>query len=881
MARKIPARSHQAARVPPALPQGFVHRHRLDDVLDRCRPGALTLVSAPAGTGKTAAVASWASRLPGDGGRHFWLTVDNQVPDIAGLLDTLPVPAPGTTVVLDCDRPLRPEEADAVDALVRDEGEDLRLVLLSRSDPLLPLQRYRLADSLVELRVDDLAFTPDETMDLLHGRGVDLPTDAVELLTRRTRGWIAGLLLTAMALPHARDPLAAIEALAGDRGPVAEYLLTEMLDKQPPGLREVLLRCSVLDVLCAEVVNDVLGNSMGIRTLSFLAHNNVLIEPCLDEPGCYAYHPLFADLLRAQLAFESPTTFEELHRRAAVSMAAHGRASEALKHYVSVGAWDEATRCLIDDLAVAEVVDGATLAGAVIGLTTGLPEDLQTAGGQLVRAALALRAGDAATSGVALRRARALLARDPAGPWPAGDMTLHFLRALHARAIGDPQTVLAEVAEAEDLLAMLNPGTVRARPALAATLRNARALALAAHGHLRAAADSFGYAASTMEASAHSAEPGRPAAPPDQLVESLGHLALIAAWRGNLRKAVALAQRALAIRVPPSASGQVASITGRRAAQTALDWSAVERQLAPTANPLVEPVAEHHRWVRTDPLQAVMARIASARRRRMSRDFNGAQEALRALEGSEAVPEWLGDTLLAELANHELIVDRTDEALNVIRRLKQPPALETAIVVDKASLARGVPPKEVGAASIEPAGPTASRVDFWLLETWRRIRNGQEGPALRALDRSLRLAAPDRLRRPFLEAPAEVRQLLRTDQVAPRAQWLRTDATSAAPPVPRQRRNANERPDSSEPVEQLTTKELEVLCHLEALLTTEEIADAMFISVNTVRTHVRNILRKLSAARRNEAVRRARKLGLLPPSGGGTPPAAQPEPPAP
>ncbi|HEX5532119.1 MAG TPA: LuxR C-terminal-related transcriptional regulator [Actinomycetales bacterium] len=768
-----------------------------------------------------------------------------------------------------------------MDALVRDAGEDLRLVLVSRSDPLLPLQRYRLADSLVELRVDDLAFTPDETMDLLHGRGVDLPTDAVKLLTRRTRGWIAGLLLTAMALPHARDPLAAIEALAGDRGPIAEYLLTEMLDKQPPGLREVLLRCSVLDVLCAEVVNDVLGNSMGIRTLSFLAHNNVLIEPSLDEPGCYAYHPLFADLLRAQLAFESPETFEKLHRRAAVSMAAHGRTSQAVKHYVSVGAWEEATRCLIDDLAVADVVDGATFAGAVTGLATGLPVDLQTPAGQLVRAALALRAGDAATSGVALSRARALLAREPVAPWPAGDMTLHFLRALHARAIGDTQTVLAEVAEAEDLLAMLNPAKVRARPALAATLRNARALALAAQGHLRAAADSFGHAASTMEASAHSAEPGRPAAPPDQLVESLGHLALIAAWRGNLRKAVALAQRALAIRVPDSASAPVASTTGQRAARTALDWSAAERQLAPAPNPVVEPAAEQHRWVRTDPLQAVMAHIASARRRRMSRDFIGAQKALCALEGSEAVPEWLGDALLAEFATHDLIVDRLDEALHILRRLKQPPALETAIVVDKASLALGAPPEEVRAASVEPAGPTASRVEFWLLETWRRMRNGQEAPALRALDRSLKLAAPDRLRRPFHEAPAEVRGLLRTERVSLRHQWLNTEATSGAPAVPRQRQNAEERPDTSEPLEPLTPKELEVLGHLEALLTTEEIADAMFISVNTVRTHVRNILRKLSASRRNEAVRHARKLGLLPPSRGGTPPAAPPDPHAP
>jgi LuxR family maltose regulon positive regulatory protein len=183
----------------------------------------------------------------------------------------------------------------------------------------------------------------------------------------------------------------------------------------------------------------------------------------------------------------------------------------------------------------------------------------------------------------------------------------------------------------------------------------------------------------------------------------------------------------------------------------------------------------------------------------------------------------------------------------------------------------------------------ATAVEAWGLEAWRQERHGDRRRAVPALEQAPRLAEPELLRRPFREAPGEIRRLLAALQPAPR--WLSarstaqaahptrsSGATRSAPAV--SRAHVGPRPATDRPVERLTTKELEVLERLAALLTTEEIAESMFVSVNTVRTHVRSILRKLAASRRNEAIRRARELGILlgdrvsvapaPPAGGVT-----------
>jgi LuxR family maltose regulon positive regulatory protein len=204
-----------------------------------------------------------------------------------------------------------------------------------------------------------------------------------------------------------------------------------------------------------------------------------------------------------------------------------------------------------------------------------------------------------------------------------------------------------------------------------------------------------------------------------------------------------------------------------------------------------------------------------------------------------------------------------------VEALPQPHAAETSLVLAAAYLElgdRSAVESALSALRRRTGTQDATRVSGRLLEAAHELRSGQRARARVALDHALRLASPESLRRPFREAPAVVRHLLETDtRLAEQHPWL-APAHSPGGRVTRMARNGSARPgvDRAERIiEPLTAKELEVLGHLSELLTTEEIAGAMFVSVNTVRTHVRSILRKLAVSRRNEAVRLARDLRLV------------------
>jgi len=208
-------------------------------------------------------------------------------------------------------------------------------------------------------------------------------------------------------------------------------------------------------------------------------------------------------------------------------------------------------------------------------------------------------------------------------------------------------------------------------------------------------------------------------------------------------------------------------------------------------------------------------------------------------------------------------------AVRIVEGLSDPDSAEATLVLARAKMAEGES-FESPVTTLRSAGASLlTRVGGWLFEATRQLQAGDEGRAGQALERSLRLAAPERLRRPFREASPQVRRMLRADpQLAAEHAWLGAATLDDVHPLARRRDPEpdprGEKPATSQLLEPLTEKEREVLGHLAALLTTDEIAGAMFVSVNTVRTHVRNILRKLAASRRNEAVRRARELGIIP-----------------
>jgi LuxR family maltose regulon positive regulatory protein len=817
-------------------------------LLDAGVCGPLTLVSAPAGTGKTVLVSSWASGL-GPGRSVVWVSLRDATigpgafwhlvvtglarqgvgvspaasagPDAGHPSYTTSVaegilrhPEP-VVLVLDCDGVLSSDVAKRLDSLLQRSGGHLRVVLLSREDPLLPLHRYRLAGTLTELRMADLGFTRDEAGAMLAGLGVDLSESAMDAMIDRTQGWAAGLRMAAMSLAHQVDREEAARKLAGDTGTVAEYLLAEVLDTQPAGVRQLLLETSVVDVIRPGLAPALAGPHAD-RALSFLVHGNAFLEELPEGIGCYRYHDLFRQLLRAQLAYESPARWVELHKVAAAWFAATGLVEDAARHAAVVGEWDLAARYVVDDLSVVSILTGRPSEG-LHDVLTQLPRSVDGIAARVVTAARALSSGDHKGAGACLQQARELLDAPSTESWPAAELAVAVLQLVLARQSGDPDAAFVSGAAAQALLHMQDPTRVAAHPEIEAAVEANLAGAQVLVGRLEEATEAFAtFVASTDAAGREHAH-----------IDALGHGALLAAWSGDLTRAADLAVRAIRLSsavglTPNSCSG---------AAEVALAYVDGERYDLAGAREHAERAG---RCVAScDPLPAAMLALTRARIQRAGGDVSGARRTLS--DATEGLPDWLIDQL-------------------VLERDGAHPAGQP----DDADVLR--------LATRDGRTAPATKVDTLLQSAAQKLRNGNESTALRDLDHALRLAAPEQSRRVFREAPDELWQLLRRhDPIWRRHAWL-TDRRPSGDgmQVPQSRSAARlTADDGSRIYEPLTEKEREVLGHLSELLTTEEIAAVMFISVNTVRTHVRNILRKLAASRRNEAVRRARDLKLI------------------
>ena len=322
---------------PPVFGHARLIRPRLLSVLTRgIAHTPVTLISGPAGSGKTELAASW-MQANADRRAVAWLSLDEADDDPgmfwtyvaealsgAGVdLDGVPRPPAGEPVppgfltvlasrLLAGSRPVvlvldnsdcltHPDICRPLDALVRNAGRRLRLVLCARADPQLPLHQYRVSDSLTEIRRDSLAFTPEETRDLLARLGAAVPADVVTDLQARTEGWAVGVRLAAAPLKQGMDPEHLVASLADQDGSVAQYLFAEVLAHQPASVRRFLLRISVTPELWPALVERLTGWNNGRRMLASLAHANAFVEQSPHVPGGYRIHPVPRD---AQCAAE-------------------------------------------------------------------------------------------------------------------------------------------------------------------------------------------------------------------------------------------------------------------------------------------------------------------------------------------------------------------------------------------------------------------------------------------------------------------------------------------------------------------------------------------------------------------------------------------------
>ncbi|MEI7058206.1 LuxR C-terminal-related transcriptional regulator [Nocardioides sp. CCNWLW239] len=857
----------------PAVPSGYVRRPRLLQLLDHSDGCPLVLVSAPAGTGKTALVADWVAAAE-EQGRTAWITFDGAEavlwPGLIGCLESLGVAIPPETVRRDerpLDRRVRRAVAEAVyvhpapltvvvdgydllsadvaddlDFLLRHTGGHLRLVMVTRADPVLPLYRYRLDDTIVEVRMSDLAFTDEEAAELTKRAGLTLTPESVRSLNLRTKGWAAGLRFGAQLLRMRQDPDRAVAEIVGDTGNIAEYLVGEVLAAQSPDVRALLLATSVPDTI-QQGLAEALAGPTAERTLSLLTRDNVLIEPVSGHPGCYRYHPLFRDLLRAVLAYESPDEMRRLQRTAAEWYARDGQVTASVGHFVAIEAWEEAAAEVVDDLAVGQMLLDDSTSALTLSLRS-IPAELEDPASTVVRATLALGAGDTIGFTSELARVRTVPA-EPSGshPW-ATNVAVRVLEAVGAQSSEDPSEAMSLATAAEQALEAPGDGPAgSSRPELTSLVLLSKGIAALRLGRLGTADAMFksGVAAATS------------AGAEIILVECLGYQAVIACCRGKLSRAVRLGDRAIgaAERIGVNAADRTA------AARIARGWVEMERYDLRAAADHVQSVERLGLPPRDHVPHAFLALIR-ARLQVAHGDRLGAASGLEQA-ATEVGDEcgWLGQQVRIELA-HVRVAAGEPAAMAEVEGLADQP--EAARVVALAQMQLGDSDAADAAMStvLSKRAAVPIQVSGWLVECARRLHDGPSARAHAALHRALTLASQERVRRPFHEAPAVVRQLLVRDrQLSAEHAWLfeistgpsRSLSAPAGPPAP--------------VLEELTQKEREVLGHLANLLTTEEIASVMYISVNTVRTHVRNILRKLGVSRRNDAVRRARELGLV------------------
>ncbi|MFF9218357.1 LuxR C-terminal-related transcriptional regulator [Streptomyces viridosporus] len=866
----------------PARPVTFLRRERLTRHLDEALRTPLTMVNGAAGAGKTLLVADWARTR--DGPVVAWLTTDaaGQGPgmfwayllralsasgialseDIGFPADASRVPPtlparlaaglsareqPVVMVLDEYDRVAAPEIAEQLEFVLHHAGRGLRLVLVTRTEPLLPLHRYRAAGELTEIRGAELAFAPGEAAELLELHGLRLTPAAVRALLERTRGWAAGLRLCALAARQSPDPERYLEEFEADHSTIADYLLAEVLRRQDDETQDLLLRVSLLDRFRPELADVLTRRSDAGAILARLSRGNAFVEHL--GHGQYRLHPLFREILRAHLRMQRPGLEPELHRRAAEWLRRSGSLAEALGHGAAAGDWDFTTGALVDDLAIGQFFTGPR-SGAVTELFSRMGQDTTGPAAQLVRAACELSRNGDGEGRAHLHRAERRLADydgmvDGAAGRAAVGLSRALLEALAARLAGSPGRAENAARAAGELREAVPDQLLDRHPELTALLLDHLGSARLWAGRFEAAREALSAVAGS-EAGATTALPRE---------DSLGRLALIDYLDGWLGRAERTARTALA----ETERFGLSRPSGSGVERLVLAAVAVERDELEQAQALLDASAEAHPAMR-DPVREAGRALVAARLHLARGDPRAALTAVEPEVPADVASPWVQAQAALVAATAHLSEGRTETAAALLRRVPDDQAA-CAVGAARVQLAAGRPTEAVrllDRAHLEGSCGPAVTVRAALVRAQAAHQRGDAAASHRLVARALLEARRERLRRPFHEAGPWIRPLLDTASLRGLTSgWL---VPGAGPPDGGPARHAHRPPPV---VEELSGRERDVLRRLALMMSTEEIAADLYVSVNTVKTHLKSVYRKLSVSRRNEAVRRARELGLL------------------
>ena len=786
-----------------ARPPAVLARPRLEALLESDHP--LTMVTGPAGAGKTVLLGAFAAAHD-----TAWLSLVPRHNDPAGLADaidaTLAAAAPAArhTLVLDDLHHVRGPALDVIRQFLADEEDGPRLVIASRADPDLGLARLRLEGRLLELRGGDLAFTEDEAAEMLGMVGLELGPSHVERLVARTEGWAAGLRLAAMSAVRAPDPERFLAELAGDDRAIADYLTEEVLALQPPEIRDFLLRTSVVDRICGDLANALTGGHDGGRTLQHLEHEGALIVG-LDRRGhWFRYHGLFRELLRARLDQSQPGLRAELEDRAGTWLAGNGLGREALPHIVAAEPTQDLVRLLGDGWV--DLILEAPAPESVVRAACHLGGDVRL---RVAAAATCLEAGEIA-------QAKAMLE----GLEDASPDVRALAELFEARARGDA----AGARRAADR---------SGAPADAA----GRAIALAHVGAVEFACGDPRAAADDLEAGIVMAREAQSEA---LLVACLGRAAALEVADGRLARAERAAHSALALAQGHSRRW-TAGAAWAYAALAAVHWLRDERDQAEARADLATAAAHGSGDVlAARAVRALRGHLAVARGDVSGGCASLATAGLHAEGAAGILPRWL-DALGPGAGDVDAAGGAREATEAAYARLDRGDPLSALHRVE---------------ALLDPAAeihPTL-RLHCQLIAAVASQAVGRPMVSSSHFERALELACVEGCRQPFTRAGAALQPLLErhltmSSSRSPLASEFLGSLAGAGP--------------AGAPAEPLSDRERDVLRLLPTLLRSQEIAGELFVSVNTVKTHVRSIYRKLGVSSRREAVARGRELRLI------------------
>jgi len=869
----------------------------------------LTLISASAGFGKTTLVSEWVACC---GRPVAWLSLDEGDNDPKGFLAYLVAAlqtvaaniGAGVLAALQSSQPpytasllaallneitalpdnfiLVLDDYHVIDSKPVDEAltfllehlpPRMHLVITTREDPHLPLARLRARDQLTELRAADLRFTPAEASEFLNQvMDLNLSAEDITALEARTEGWIAGLQLAALSMQGRQDAARFIKSFTGSHHFVLDYMVEEVLQRQPEHVRNFLLQTAILDRLSGPLCDAVTGWEDGRGMLETLERGNLFVVPLDDQRQWYRYHHLFAEVLQAHLREAQPNQVPTLNQRASEWYEQNGLPSDAIRH--ALAAEDFARAADLAELASPASSGGSFQSIEWLGWVKALPEELVRARPVLcaAQAQAFLFAGKLEAAEARLMDAERWLepttnlierSETPSTKMVVVDeeqfrslpVSLASVRAYHAQAIGDVSGTMKYTRRVLDLLP---EGDTKGRGAASSLL----GLAQYASGELKAAYRTFsdGLAAGMN---------------PLGVITGAFVLADMKMTLGHLYEALSIYEHALQLAnehgepMPLETQDVYTGISKLHREQGDLEGAAQDLLISRNLGKQVELADWQYRWC-----------IAQARLKESQGDLDGALDLLNKAERQfvrTPVPEvrpiaalktriWVKQGRISQAL--DWVRERglsSDDELSFLREFEHITLARVLIAQHKCDLVNGSIQEAIGLLerllqAAEEGGRTGSVIEILVVQALAHQAQGNILLALAPLEHALTLAEPENYIRIFIDEGLPIENLLNIIKTENKKLNLYIQRLKAV--------FLGEKPQLSVTnqqslIEPLSERELEVLRLLRSELSGPEISQHLIVSINTFRAHTKNIFNKLGVNDRRAAVRRAEELDLF------------------